>query len=146
MDSDKNRKSKKIISAGGIIFWKNGNQTMVCIVKRKGRDIWIFPRGRIEQNESMEHAVIREVREETGIISKVIRKIGVVNYSYYSSHEKVFYDKEVHFYLLKISKNEKFIPNQEIQEMKWVTVEEAYNMLSYPEEKELLSKALKYIL
>jgi len=136
---------KKVISAGGIIFWRNNNDILVCVVRRKGKNIWIFPRGRLEVNENMENAVIREVKEEAGVIAKVIRKIGVINYSFYSPHDKKIYDKEVHFYLLKMSKHEKFVPNDEIQEVKWITIEEALNILSYPQEKEMLSKALKYI-
>lgn len=136
---------KKVISAGGIIFWKNGSKIFVCLVKRNRKDVWIFPRGRLEVNENMENAVIREVKEETGIIARVIRKIGVIKYSFYSSSDKKYYDKEVHFYLLKMSKQERFIPNEEIQEMRWMEIEEAIKLLSYEQEREILLKSLKFI-
>lgn len=141
----KNFLHRKIVSAGGVVFWKSNNNILVCIVKRKGKNVWILPRGRIEENENMEETVVREVKEETGIISKVIRKIGVVKYNYYSPYDKTFYDKEVHFYLLKISRQEKFLPNNEIQDRLWVTVEEALNKLSYEKEKKILLKAIEYI-
>lgn len=136
---------KKVISAGGVLFWKNKNNILVCIVKRKGKNVWVLPRGRVEENENMEDTVVREVREETGVLSRIVRKIGVVKYSYYSHIDKTYYDKEVHFYLLKISKQEKFVPNQEIQDRAWLTVEEAINKLSYEKEKEILLKALEYV-
>ncbi len=142
---EENVERKKIISAGGILFWKNGKEIFVCIVKRKGKNVWILPRGRVETNENMENTVVREVKEETGVISKVIRKIGVIKYNYYSPFDRLFYDKEVHFYLLKITKHEKFVPNQEIQDMKWVSIQDALSILSYEKEKEILLKALKYI-
>ncbi|MCS7165413.1 MAG: NUDIX domain-containing protein [Candidatus Calescibacterium sp.] len=138
-------RQKRVISAGGIILWKGGNNIWVCIVKRKGKNIWILPRGRVEDNENMEDTVVREIREETGIISKVLRKVGVIKYNYYS-REGFFCEKEVHFYLVKITKYEKFVPNEEIQDMKWVPVEDALKTLSYPKEREILLKALKHIL
>ncbi len=141
MDSVK----KKVISAGGVLFWRNNNNILICIVKRKGRNVWVLPRGRVEENENMEETVIREVREETGISPKIIRKIGVINYTYYSPYEKVVYNKEVHFYLLKIYKQFKFVPNSEIQDMKWVSIHDAIKMLSYDKEKEIVLKAVKYI-
>ncbi|MFN3995430.1 MAG: NUDIX hydrolase [bacterium] len=136
---------KRVVSAGGVLFWKNGDNILVCIVKRKGKNIWVLPRGRVEKDENMENTVVREVKEETGVLSRVIRKIGVIKYSYYSPFDKTYYDKEVHFYLLKISKQEKFVPNEEIQDRIWATVEEAMNKLSYEKEKKILLKALEYI-
>ncbi|MCS7243115.1 MAG: NUDIX hydrolase [Candidatus Calescibacterium sp.] len=136
---------KRVISAGGVIFWKSESNILVCIVKRKGKNVWILPRGRVEMNENMEDTVVREVKEETGIVARVIRKLGVIKYNYYSPYDRLFYDKEVHFYLLKITKQERFIPNDEIQDMKWVTVQDALQILSYEKEKEILLKAVKYI-
>jgi len=139
------KKTKKIISAGGVLFWKNNDNILICIVKRKGKNIWILPRGRVEKNENMENTVIREVKEETGVICNIIRKIGVINYDYYSPSSKTFYTKEVHFYLLKIYRQKKFVPSNEIQDMKWVTIDDAMRILSYEKEREILLKALKYI-
>ncbi|MFN3477739.1 MAG: NUDIX hydrolase [bacterium] len=136
---------KRVVSAGGVLFWKSGGNILVCIVRRKGKNIWILPRGRVEKDENMENTVVREVKEETGVLSRVIRKIGVIKYSYYSPFDQTYYDKEVHFYLLKISKQEKFVPNEEIQDRVWATVEEAMNKLSYEKEKKILLKALEYI-
>jgi len=47
--------------------------------KRSDSDRWGFPGGRIEDDESAEDAVIREVREETGLQVTGVRLLGVLS-------------------------------------------------------------------
>lgn len=53
---------------------------MVLLVRRANppfRLCWALPGGFVEVGESTEHAVVREVREETGIKTAVVRLVGV---------------------------------------------------------------------
>lgn len=59
-------------AAIGIIFEKNSQK--VLLIKREDTPIWVLPGGGIESDESAEEAVVREVKEETGIEVSVIRK------------------------------------------------------------------------
>ncbi len=137
-------KINKVVSAGGVVLWKHDNDIFVCIVKRRNKGVWILPRGRIEKNEDMEETVIREIKEETGIEAKIIKKIGVINYSFYSTKDKITYDKVVHFYLLKLDKQEDFVPNQEIEEKRWVPLNQVKEILSYEAEKKIIDKVIEY--
>jgi 8-oxo-dGTP pyrophosphatase MutT (NUDIX family) len=146
MENVENKETiKKVVSAGGVVLWKHDNDIFICIVKRRNKGVWILPRGRIEKNEHMEETVIREIKEETGIEATIIKKIGVISYSFYSSKDKVTYNKVVHFYLLRLDKQEDFVPNQEIEEKLWVPLNKAKEILSYEAEKNIIDKVMEFI-
>jgi 8-oxo-dGTP pyrophosphatase MutT (NUDIX family) len=128
-----------------VVLWKHDNDIFICIVKRRNKGVWILPRGRIEKNEHMEETVIREIKEETGIEATIIKKIGIISYSFYSSKDKVTYNKVVHFYLLRLDKQEDFVPNQEIEEKLWVPLNKAKEILSYQAEKNIIDKVIEFI-
>lgn len=58
----------------GIIF--NFNRTKVLLLKRRDIPIWVLPGGGVESGETIEQAVIREIKEETGYTSRIHKKIG----------------------------------------------------------------------
>ena len=52
----------------------------IILIRRKNepfKNFWALPGGFVEYNETVEHAVIREAREETGLDVKVVKLIGV---------------------------------------------------------------------
>lgn len=141
----KNTSKRKVVSAGGIVIWRYNNDIFVCVVKRRNKGVWIIPRGRVEKNENMEETVIREIKEETGIEAKIIKKIGVINYSFYSPKDKVVYDKSVHFYLLKLENQLDFSPNEEIEERLWISLSNVKDILSYEAEKKIIDKVKNFL-
>lgn len=58
----------------GCVFSKN--RTHVLLVKRRDVPVWVLPGGGLETGETPEMGVIREVLEETGYNTKIIRKVG----------------------------------------------------------------------
>lgn len=60
-------------AAIGIIFTKDRSQ--ILLVKRHDVPVWVLPGGGVEPNESSREAVIREVREETGLNVEIVRKV-----------------------------------------------------------------------
>ncbi len=61
-------------SAIGIVFSPDSKQ--VLLIKRCDVPVWVFPGGGIEDGETPEEAVVREVKEETGLSVIISRKIG----------------------------------------------------------------------
>jgi ADP-ribose pyrophosphatase YjhB (NUDIX family) len=45
------------------------------------RGYWALPGGKVEAEETVEEAIVREVKEETGLKVEIIRKIGEYHYS-----------------------------------------------------------------
>lgn len=61
-------------SVAGIIF--SPDRASVLLIKRRDVPVWVLPGGGIDPNETAEHAVVREILEETGFTVKADRLVG----------------------------------------------------------------------
>lgn len=66
--------SEKRESVNGVIF--DPSLEKILLIKRRDVPVWVLPGGGIDEGESPEKAVLREVQEETGYTVKIQRKIG----------------------------------------------------------------------
>jgi 8-oxo-dGTP pyrophosphatase MutT (NUDIX family) len=131
------------ISAGGVAFRVYDSETEVAIVSVKPSLRWQLPKGLIDAGESEEQAAVREVREEAGIECTLLEKIETVEYWYFAQNkgERVRYHKFVHFFLLKYVTGETENHDHEIAEARWVSIDEAAEMLAFKSEKDVVRKA-----
>lgn len=133
-------KTKVAISSGGVIF-KRERDTILTAVTRRERDIWCLPKGLVEQGESLEDAARREVEEETGLTGRLAGKIGQIDYWFYWKPDDTRYHKFVHFYLLEHTGGDTKMHDVEVEEVKWLPIDEAIKILAYENEKEMMRKA-----
>jgi 8-oxo-dGTP pyrophosphatase MutT (NUDIX family) len=80
------------------------------------------------------------VREETGVTVKVREPLGDVRYWYRRGGRRVF--KTVHFYLCDYVSGSTADHDHEVDEARWIPLEEARTALSYPAERRLIEQAL----
>jgi ADP-ribose pyrophosphatase YjhB (NUDIX family) len=66
------------IGVGGAVV-RDGELLLVRRASRHGRGNWQLPGGFIEPDETLEHAVVREIEEETGVIAQVEGVLGLRN-------------------------------------------------------------------
>ena len=66
------------LGVGGAVI-KDGKLLMVRRASRRGRGNWQIPGGFVEQDETMEQAVVREVEEESGVTAEVVGVLGIRN-------------------------------------------------------------------
>ncbi len=133
----------KVISSGGVVYrWENGNPLFLLLASNK-RGVWCLPKGLVEQDEDEVTAAMREVREETGVSRVRLRgKVGLIKYQF-GFRSKTF-DKTVHFYLFETDQADAKV-GTEHDSMEWMPYEKALETVSYPNEKEMLSKAWSLI-
>ncbi len=66
------------VGVGGAVV-QDGRLLLVRRASRRGRGNWQVPGGFVEQNETMELAVVREVEEEAGVTAQVKGVLGIRN-------------------------------------------------------------------
>ena len=119
-------KFKIINAAGGIVFNK---KLQLLIIKRDGK--WDLPKGKVEKNEKIKTAAIREVEEECGISNlKVVKKITKTYHTYIFNNNDIL--KTTYWYLMNYKDNEKLAPQTEegITEVKWIDIDKIDEVLS----------------
>ena len=102
-----------------------------------------MPKGLIEEGEDEVTTAMCEVREETGVSRvKLHGKLGAIKYQF--GFRAKTYDKTVHFFLFETDQADAKV-GTEHDAMEWMPYEKALQTLSYPNEKEMLSKASSII-
>ena len=66
------------LGVGGAVI-KDDKLLLVRRASRRGRGNWQIPGGFVEQDETMEQAVVREVQEEAGVTAEVVGVLGIRN-------------------------------------------------------------------
>jgi 8-oxo-(d)GTP phosphatase len=128
--------SEPVRAAGGIILRGEGSDRSVALVHRPRYDDWSFPKGKLDQGEDETSAALREVEEETGLRVELGPSLGTVTYQDPRGRPKVVR------YFQMYADGGAFRPNREVDELRWVPVEQAGCVLSYAHDRELLRRIL----
>jgi 8-oxo-dGTP pyrophosphatase MutT (NUDIX family) len=132
----------KEISAGGVLYRPEGKGYEVALIQPKGKAVNALPKGLIDMDENPEAAALREVREETGMLGEPEASLGTINYYYYSKERDTRFFKEVYFFLLRYSSGREKDHDWEVEEVRWLPIEEAMRSLSFEGEREVMRRAL----
>ena len=131
------------ISAGGVAFRWRDSEPQIAIVSVKPKLRWQLPKGIVDPGESPQVTAVREVREEAGIATELIRLIETIEYWYRSEKygKPIRYHKYVHFYLVEYKSGDVADHDHEVEESRWVSFDEALEMLDFKSEREVVEKA-----
>ncbi len=133
----------RVTSAGGVVYRWDNNKPLFLLLGSNKRGVWCLPKGLIEEDEDEVVTAMREVREETGVSRvKLKGKIGLIKYQF--GFRAKTYDKTVHFFLFETDQADSQV-GTEHDFMEWLPYDKALETLSYPNEKDALSKAWKMI-
>lgn len=127
--------TRKVTQKAGAIILSNIDKNKIALLYRGKQNDWSFPKGHIEDGEDPMCAMIREIKEETGLLIKILRELPELNYIHPSGDvisTKMFLVQSEDDTLLKLE--------FEIDDIKWVPINEVLSVLSYDNLKEYFKK------
>ncbi len=136
-------RSKIEISAGGVVFRREGREiAALLITDRFGRIS--LPKGKMEPGETIEQTALREIAEETGLQGVVIEPLECISYQYLDPACNRI-DKQVHYFLVEAVGGQLQPQLEEINLVQWFSPREAWNRQQskgYNNNHSVLRKAL----
>jgi 8-oxo-dGTP pyrophosphatase MutT (NUDIX family) len=124
------------ISHGGVVV--RGDEVVVIVPR--GKRVLGLPKGGANDGETGPQTAAREVREETGIDAEHVTALGAVRYFYRRGGRRVH--KTVHFHLFRFVSGDTADHDHEVDDARWIPLEQARTRLSYPGEREMIERAL----
>jgi 8-oxo-dGTP diphosphatase len=126
----------EVKAAGGVVWRRGSGGTEIVAVHRPRYDDWSLPKGKLDPGESWEQAALREVEEEVGLRCALGAELPPTTYTDHKGRAKA-----VRYWLMEPEGDAAFTPNEEVDEMRWVDLETAVGLLSYPHDAELVRDA-----
>lgn len=120
-------------AAGGLVWRRRDGATEILLVHRPKYDDWTFPKGKLAPGESHADGALREVAEETGLRCVLGPEVATTSYRDSNGRPKV-----VRYWAMQPEDGE-FRPNSEVDEARWVRLDEAADVLSYDRDRGLLT-------
>ncbi len=130
---------KEVHSCGGVVIFRG--KILLLYKNYPGHyDGWVLPKGTVEEGETNEQTALREVYEEAGVNPKLMEYIGKTSFQFYADNVPI--KKHVSWYLM-MGENYHSKPQQEeyFEDSGYYKYHEAYHLLKFSNEKEILSRA-----
>ena len=131
-----------VLAAGGVVRRRVGGvarrRVELVVVHRPRYDDWSFPKGKLDDGEPLEVAALREVHEETGLACRLVADLGETRYEDRRGRPKV-----VRYWLMDPADPDpdpSFVPNAEVDELRWLAPADAARLLTYPHDRVLLDR------
>jgi 8-oxo-dGTP diphosphatase len=123
------------------VVWKRGDDgwPVVILVHRPKYDDWSLPKGKAHEGEDEATAALREVEEETGLRCDLGEELPSSSYQ-----DRFGRDKTVRYWAMTPGDEKdgdevtSFVPNAEVDEVRWLTPDDAADLLSYDRDREIL--------
>jgi len=120
-----------VLAAGGVV-WREKEGLEVLLIHRPKYDDWTLPKGKLDDGEGPEEAAVRETEEETGFQVDLGDELPSTDY-----HDRYGRPKSVRYWIMHIRGGE-FRPNKEVDEVRWLPLDEARDELTYPRDRAVL--------
>ena len=159
-------RTETLVSAGGVVYRRVAGtvEAVLCgrhgppyLVSKVGTNAespaaddltnvrWSLAKGTPDPGETLEQKALREVREETGLEVEIDAPLGSIEYWFGERGGKVRFHKTVHFYLMVPHGGDTSQHDPEFDVVQWFPYDQALEKACYPNEVEVLRKALKLI-
>jgi 8-oxo-dGTP pyrophosphatase MutT (NUDIX family) len=145
--------SKVIQSAGGIIYYFKDGEPRYLLIKRQAvskKIERVAPKGKVQNNEKMQDAALREVSEEAGIPinqMKIKQELGTTQLR--SSDERGQLNKDVTYFLIEYTGDPGSVSIQDAEGYigiyKWATIKDVLGLIYYKDIRELIRKSYQIL-
>ncbi len=126
-----------VVRAAGVVVLRDQESfPEVLIVHRPHRSDWSLPKGKVDPGEHLLETAVRECAEETGL--SVALRSPLPRQSYVALGRP----KTVDYWVGVIREDEGFAPDEEIDEIRWVSVDRAAGILTYAHDRDLITEAI----
>jgi 8-oxo-dGTP pyrophosphatase MutT (NUDIX family)/phosphohistidine phosphatase SixA len=123
-----------VILAAGAVLWRRTEAGIeLALVHRPRYDDWSLPKGKLDRGESLPHAAVREIAEETGFTARLGARLLDVHYDVPEG------PKTVRYWAAE-ARGGAYAPNEETDELRWCTPEHAAGLLSYRRDLDVLAR------
>jgi 8-oxo-(d)GTP phosphatase len=120
-----------VIRAAGAVLHRHG---LVAVVHRPRYDDWTLPKGKLHAGEDDRQAAVREVEEETGHAGTIEHDLGTIGYVVTAG------PKRVRYYLMAADAGGRPLAD-DVDEVRWVEIDDAVAIVSYDRDREVLERA-----
>ena len=136
------------VSSGGVVYRDAGGRTEVVLISVGAPPRWQLPKGLVDKDEKPEITAVREAREEGGVDSELVRHIETIEYWFagLDKGERVRFHKRVHFFLLRYIAGNTSDHDWEVNEARWIPIDEAITQLAFDNERRVTESARQMIL
>jgi 8-oxo-dGTP pyrophosphatase MutT (NUDIX family) len=141
----------KEFSCGAVIYKMKNDNPLFLLVNSKRSGIWGFPKGHIENGESEIETARREILEETGIkniefIKNFRRKDIYIIGGVTSCTDERQVEKHSIYFLASALEDALDFDKNEIFKLKWTSINQAQDMLSFVNQKKIINSAYNLII
>ncbi len=127
------------VSCGGVVIFRGKILVLYKHFHNKYEG-WVLPKGTVEKDEKYPETALREVLEESGANASIKKYIGKSAYMFNVPEDTV--SKEVHWYLMMADSYYSKPQREEyFTDSGYYKYHEAYHLLKFPNEKQILEKA-----
>ncbi|HEY8792777.1 MAG TPA: NUDIX hydrolase [Gaiellaceae bacterium] len=120
-------------AAGGVPTRQRDDGALEVLLVHRPRYLdWTFPKGKVKEGERDEDAALRELWEETGLVGKLGRELASTHYK-----DPKLRDKTVRYWVMEDCSGS-FEPNDEVDRIEWLTLDEAAGRLSHRRDLDVL--------
>jgi 8-oxo-dGTP pyrophosphatase MutT (NUDIX family) len=127
--------SAVILAAGGLVWRGTPQGYEIAVIHRSRYGDWTLPKGKLEPEESLVSAAVREVREETGCQVRIATFAGAMGY------EARGVPKIVAMWNMEVVDCDPLVASDEVDGMEWLSVGAALKRLDHALERDLLAAA-----
>ena len=128
-------------SCGAIVYRKFHGNIELLLIKHVVGGHWSFPKGHVEGTETEEETAVREIMEETGI--QVALDTSFRHVITYAPKKET--TKDVIYFLARALTYDYTPQEEEIAQIKWVEINHATSILSYDNDRQLVTLAKEQI-